>query len=338
MKINRNNYEAFFLDYYEGTLDANSIEALFLFLEKNPDLKAEFEEFEMMILPPENEKFPDKADLKQGRINSHTAEEYFIADHEGLLKEEEKDELHAFLDKQPSYRKEHALYGKVYLHPEVLAFPDKESLKRRIPVRRMPLYYALAAAASIALVIGLFVFPDKNIPDGIAFKSILRDTGINSKNFVSTNKIKDNGSKDPQSFTYVKKSSNSVRVPMINPDENILVGYNDHVLPGIDSQLIVITVPAPRQELVNVNPDNRDYLTVGEWVSDKVKDKIYEDQDERTPGKLKWLDVVAMVGKGVSRLTGQEIKVKSHYDDEGQLLAYQITAGKFAFAHNNQKP
>ena len=41
--INRNNYEAFLLDYVEQNLTAELVAELMLFLEQNPDLKAELE-------------------------------------------------------------------------------------------------------------------------------------------------------------------------------------------------------------------------------------------------------------------------------------------------------
>ncbi len=61
MSINRNNYEAFFLDYFEGRLPEEGKEELMRFLELNPDLKKEFEGFEPVYLPKEHEvSFPVK--------------------------------------------------------------------------------------------------------------------------------------------------------------------------------------------------------------------------------------------------------------------------------------
>ena len=43
MNINQNNYEAWFLDYYEKQLSAEQVAELFLFLEQHPLLKEEFD-------------------------------------------------------------------------------------------------------------------------------------------------------------------------------------------------------------------------------------------------------------------------------------------------------
>ena len=43
MKINRNNYEKWFVDYLDGILDENSEQELHFFLKANPDLAEELE-------------------------------------------------------------------------------------------------------------------------------------------------------------------------------------------------------------------------------------------------------------------------------------------------------
>ena len=45
MNIDKNNYEAFFLDYHEGNLSPQEVADLYLFLSQYPELKKEFEDF-----------------------------------------------------------------------------------------------------------------------------------------------------------------------------------------------------------------------------------------------------------------------------------------------------
>ena len=63
MKITRDNYEPFFLDYLEGNLDENKIDQFLDFLEKNPDLKEELQLFEHVNLPEEHFDFSGKESL-----------------------------------------------------------------------------------------------------------------------------------------------------------------------------------------------------------------------------------------------------------------------------------
>ena len=65
MTINRHNCEAFFLDYHEKNLSTVETAELLLFLEDNPDLKKQFEEYYRVILDLEKTQFPGKDKLKK---------------------------------------------------------------------------------------------------------------------------------------------------------------------------------------------------------------------------------------------------------------------------------
>lgn len=94
MKINRNNYEAWFLDYAEGTLSPEQVADLLLFLEENPDLKNELDAFEIISLEEEKPVFEAKSLLKKNSaFNNEEFENQCIAYSEGLLSEHEKSEL-----------------------------------------------------------------------------------------------------------------------------------------------------------------------------------------------------------------------------------------------------
>ena len=66
MSINRHNYEAYFLDYYEKNLNPAQVKELMSFLDHNPDLKDEFNDFELISLESDNQvSFPSKQSLKK---------------------------------------------------------------------------------------------------------------------------------------------------------------------------------------------------------------------------------------------------------------------------------
>ena len=100
-KINRNNYEIFFLDYHEGNLAEDKKQELFLFLNENPDLKNEFESFEMLELPPAVVFYDDKKSLKKELITEENYQQYLIAKLEGDITKEEQNELNKFLFQHP---------------------------------------------------------------------------------------------------------------------------------------------------------------------------------------------------------------------------------------------
>lgn len=170
MKINKGNYELFFVDYFDGNLSEELTRALFAFLQKHPDLKAEFESFEPVVLPPENITYPGKASLKKqqvvptGSINEENYERFLIAYTENDLTKQDELLLQQFLEKNPSLREEPEKYAKLKLHPDKdIIFENKEGLKKQralVPLKRPVFWYA---AASVLLLFSLFYF---NRPSG----------------------------------------------------------------------------------------------------------------------------------------------------------------------------
>jgi len=144
MKISRDNYEIWFLDYYEGHLSLQQVEELKIFLEFHFDLKEEFERFENISLPPAKKIiFDAKESLKkliittERSINEKNYEDFFIADIEGELTKEQKNELTLFIEKNPQLKKELELFHKTKNTPDdSIKFPAKEILKKNeiIPV------------------------------------------------------------------------------------------------------------------------------------------------------------------------------------------------------------
>ncbi len=174
MKINRENYAEFFLDYFEGRLPEKEVGELLRFLELHPDLKDEFENFEPVFLSDDREiRFPLKASLKKDEafaINPGNYESIFAAYVEGDLTAAESLAVEEFAASDPAYAREFDLMGKTKLSPDTtVVFEGKNHLKRYIigkeaPVKdsargiffgtmRQKLMYAGSIAAAILLLI-----------------------------------------------------------------------------------------------------------------------------------------------------------------------------------------
>lgn len=136
MAIDKNNYEAWFLDYAEGNLTERQVEELFAFLEDHPELKDEFEEgIEVIPLRHEDSGFAGHEDLKReqqvGFITLDNYEEYMIASAEEDLSPAEKEELDQFMANHPELEGEKAIYAGIDLVADTsIVFPDKASLKK----------------------------------------------------------------------------------------------------------------------------------------------------------------------------------------------------------------
>lgn len=131
MNINKNNYEAYFLDYHEGNLSPEEVADLFLFLSEYPELKKELDDFENIVLDDFSAPvFENKESLKKN-ITPDNREDYFIRAVEGTLDANELILLQTFLTTHPEFLKEFNQFEKTKLHADpTLIFENKEELKQ----------------------------------------------------------------------------------------------------------------------------------------------------------------------------------------------------------------
>ncbi len=161
MKINRNNYEAFFIDYLESNLDEKLVDEFIEFLQKNPDLKEELSLFEPVPIGQEEITFNKKESLKK---NKYDSEEEFnkaaIAALEGDILEPEKAEFDSYLSSHPEKQKETRLFALTKLQPdESVIFNKKHKVYRR-PPGRILLHWTIRVAAVVIFTLTVFTFID----------------------------------------------------------------------------------------------------------------------------------------------------------------------------------
>lgn len=144
MNINRNNYEAFFLDYYDGGLSPVEVAEMLVFLQENPDLENIFEDYKEIILSGGGGVFPEKLILKKkyteseietilaSEITKDNCNHFFIVEMEGILSSEQKNRLDIFLLKNPELKNVYVLFQKCKLQAEAINFEEKQLLKQEI--------------------------------------------------------------------------------------------------------------------------------------------------------------------------------------------------------------
>lgn len=362
MKINRNNYEAYFLDYHEGTLDAGQVAELMLFLERNPQLKEEFESFEEITLEPAGVVFSGKEELKKGennKIGSGNYEEYFINSIENNLSGAEQQELQSFLQANPSLNAEYELYRKTILPAEKIVFTGKAALKRGTKVR--PLYYYVAAAASVLLAIGLYMLlqNDRSGDEQPFAGNDAKKEEVQKENLAANNILP-----PADSVPLVKKNDAMVsnRLPLENKKKEnkvLAADTNDRTVPVMKEVFIVKEEKQPEKKMdmpkdsveapVFVNnsktpspevKNEEKYISVKEYAALKLKEKVLgEPVAQQAPEKKEsglW-SVAKAAAKGFQKLTGRESDVKPQYNDKGELTGYVVSAGAFELARSNGK-
>lgn len=170
MKINRENYEAYFIDYLEGNLDELLVNDFIAFLQNNPDLKEELSLFEAVTVNPENISFSKKEKLYKDKFDSEKEfNQAAIASLEADISNAEKTKFHNYLAKHPEKKHDFILFGKTKLKPdESIIFSNKRKLYKQSG-RKAFLLWSGRIAAILILAFAFFTIidqPAKNlIPD-----------------------------------------------------------------------------------------------------------------------------------------------------------------------------
>jgi len=161
MKITRENYEIFLIDYLDENLDAESNLELESFLEENPDIKEEMDGLQSYCLKQTTVSFPNKEDLLQSEFGVTETERLLVGELERDLTADEQNQLLELKRNRPELERDTKLFGFTKLKADLsLRFADKATLKRQ--QRILPLWsYAAAASIVLAITAGM-LFWDTN--------------------------------------------------------------------------------------------------------------------------------------------------------------------------------
>jgi hypothetical protein len=188
MEINKDNFEAFVLDYFEGNLDSRGREELFSFLNAHPHFRQQFAEFNFEDIRLENEFdvfFPSRNSLKK---NLSVSEEQFFNLAEGNLSVEEKIELGKIIAGNPAQEKELYVWQRSRLEADFsVKYPGKESLHRPkvIPLWKN-IYLRVAALVVLSPGIAWMYFSPRSSSTQFADKFSMRSDFAVSKEIKTT--------------------------------------------------------------------------------------------------------------------------------------------------------
>ena len=130
-KVNKNNYEAFFLDYLEGSLPETQEADLLAFLEAHPNLRAELESMmDVDLKDLRLQSKPVELDIKSTLQQEVDLEELIIASVEGLLDAEEEMDLQKRIKKENA-QQVYAAYCSAKLKADLSqTFVNRDKLKQ----------------------------------------------------------------------------------------------------------------------------------------------------------------------------------------------------------------
>ncbi len=159
MKIDRHNYEEYFLLYIDNELNIDQKGQVEQFVKENPDLEEELVMLQQSKLVPDSTIVFDKKDLlikneNDSFINLNNYEEWLVLYVDDELNEEEKIVVEKFVAAHPKVQQELELFKQTKLEPEEIVFANKKVLyrKEKVTVISMQMQWWRVAVAAILIV------------------------------------------------------------------------------------------------------------------------------------------------------------------------------------------
>jgi len=355
MIINRQNYQIWITDYYDGQLDDFQTEVLIDFLGRNPDLMSEFDDYADLVLKPDDkETFTTSGLIRTpDELTNEQVEHYAIALIENDLTEKQKQEIIELKKTDPRFREYISIYEKIRLKPDKIIYPDKSSLLK-IPDRRRVIRIIVnlvSAAASIAIITGLFLIFNQQVEEPVK-DYMTQDIRI----------MQESGQKGHDKAPLLDLTNEMPRYIAAKTQLNIAEPVNTREIikseiltrPGRD--LIQIT-PIAAKENIRLDQTQTQYLlaeiepyqlslphdiidetnlSVREFLAYQFRKQILNDEDPDIENLKAWEIADAGI-KGANLLLGWNMELEAVKNEEGQLENISFTSELLKFDHAAKK-
>jgi hypothetical protein len=350
MKINKENYGRFIVDYYDGQLSPEEERLLMLFLDQHPALKEEFESFkEVPVLPDEPLEFSEKQSLQKieiaavGAVNEDNYSEYFVLLMDDELTREEQHSVKIFLQQNPQLQGQFRLFGMTKVAPdESIVFDRKEYLHKRrvIPLIR---YAGMAVAAVLLLFLGIRFFlstpEQKTESKQLAVESIPLKTTKIAVREIPPRLIR---KKVPGTINNPKAVKKNIPVTILKPVEMLASAdiymplkrkkdYAPLLFPNTREQEEIMALSLP---VVVEKPKRNNFLrhTIGRPFSQLAAVFALQKRKRRATGvhDKGFVKVLQSGVEAMNALTDNDMVMVKTYDANGNLIDYQLLSDNFS--------
>ncbi len=300
--INKDNYQAYFLDYIEGNLSPTELENLLSFLDENPELKSELSDYEDITISPQQINFPKEniyqIDYSTDTITAENFSRFATAFIEGELPENRLQEFKYFINESEDLKKEFALFEQTKLKPDLaITYYNKSSLKKKASV--LPLFYRVSSAAAILLFFYLSFFNSNTIMEEFPKNYFSLKNSYEKENFTPTNNL---------SASNVSSTNNS-KVKQVELPSN--TNFPDNPI-----NLIEVTPISSRQTLLAEKVEDYQLSKVAKSINVNTKpvsDELAQSDDFLSPKEF----IATLFKKSVLKLT----------DDSPDLTVADVLTG-----------
>ncbi|MCF6358236.1 MAG: hypothetical protein L3J54_10565 [Draconibacterium sp.] len=341
MKINKNNYEAYFIDYLEGNLDRRFVDDFIEFLQLNPYLKEELSLLGTVSVEPENILFGKKENLFKRKLDSEKEfDKAAIAHLEGDISISDKQEFESYIAEHPEKNREVALFGKTKLQPdETIVFNKKKILYRRSK-QKVFLMWSARVAAILIIAFAFFTLIEKPATKLISENKVVKvddkkaDTPELKQLPVKTQKEDPVKIKKDAVKPTIKNAAPKPKRKSLREDTKGRLTHEDVVIQRIPVEIpvemksitasLVIEIPAARMATmyIKIPPNPADYFEERLLV-DVVKEKTGLDKFKFNTITKAGLNLVSNISKE---------KFKYETNEEGKITEYKYNSRLLAFS------
>ncbi len=347
-RIDKNNYEAYFLDYHEGRLNSEEEQSVMTFIQDNPECFDVFEDYQALVLPIPDIKYPNKSELFRTEVSMPAVDEWeylCVAFIEGDLSDKELDNFEKERLSDPEKEKTLNTFLATKSSPdESIHYEQKAELKKKVVLIPRWIYGAVSAAA--ILVLGWIIFSpfgDKtDIPQMADEKN---------REIIYIDKLAHPGKYDRIASldTKIKHLSNSSVTFLDNQaglSDKGLSGDNpiereSYVMLALGSQkpITIHTVPSEMPPSSSVfafrsipSVEEDEYQTFFAFSGDLIRKQILK-QDPALVEKSRFsLWELADAGlEKLSNIFGTNADIEREYSESGDLLAVSFESALIGF-------
>jgi hypothetical protein len=352
------------MDYLDGMLSDQEIRMLEDFLLINPDLRAELEGTERIVLIPENVAFSQKEFLKKSDlslpVNESNFEDFCVANAEGDLHDQKLAGLISYIHQHPGSEKTLELYKQLHLKPEInIAFEGKEKLKKSVLfIPGEILIPLLSVAAAVAFIIVFYVRNQENINRNSGLTADLPEMTTTKpvssfqKPVIENNAIQENKKTINQAtliaISTPKEKKQPTRVKALEPlkkteDQNKKKDLlppqrlNPSVeikLPSMaDNSLYTPVINGGKISYANVKEvkSSNEFLSLSEYARQQFSEKLLGNKDRSLANLTVWQLAGAGV-TGINKLTGGKMKLEKRTGEDGNVTAYSFDSRLLSFS------
>jgi hypothetical protein len=346
MKIDRSNYEIWFIDWIDGNLNEAQAEQLKLFLSENPDLEEELLELsEMRLNAPEKEFKAKRNILRSPSDLSNDQFEYLCAGFiENDLSENEKKELLDIISEDTDRQKDFDIYNRLRLTPPDIRFVHKRKLLRITPIQktiRITLFTGLSAAASVAiLILSLNLIKKETIIRTGISQSIYNEgriihSAVPSETFIAVGKVskidKQNNNNPPFAvnvLTAVGKTPDSYKISAETLPSQMEVMISRVVVPKYTNieNLNPTLLPQNLEKIdFSIPEESENRWALGRFIAKSFREKVLKEVTiDDSP--IKAYEIAEAGVTGINKLLGWQMAFEKNSDPNGEVRSVYFSS------------